>query len=310
MPRLTQLELLKKYHELFTLIVEDFRIMPKGIAKKLGFSGQGKARTTIMYHLENMYEKRISMKPQICLKPFKDTQIMAYFCKRKATKGLFSMFKSIDRDPRISYAICLSSSNFFLTSRDEDLRVEKYGLTIEEKSRLFTPQYPVPKNWNLDIDTADRAFLKTPFRKGKIKRQTYNGPDWDKLDWRIYDFIKGNIREKFTVVARGTNTTSKTVKDHFFKRILPYCIQINYFFPDGYHKYLKTFIRIDSEFEESIGEALRSLSSTNYLFPLEKNIVIVLFHESIVKTLRLLEKMEEMAIIDDYLLYSILASTG
>jgi len=310
MPRLTQLELLEKYHELFTFVVEEPRIMPKGIAKKIGFSGQGKARTTIMYHLENMYEKKISMKPQICLKSFKETQTTAYFCKRKANRGLFAMFKNLDRDPKINYAMCLSSSDFFLTSRDEDLHVKKYGLTVEEKSKLFTPQYPLPRNWKCDIDTADRAFLNTTFKKGKIRRELYNGLDWDKLDWRIYDLIRGNIREKFTVIAEGANTTSKTVKDHFFRRILPHCMQINYFFPKGYGNYLKTFIKIDSEFENSIGEGLRSLSSTNYLFPLERNIVIVLFHESIVKTLRLLEKMEEMAIIDGYLLYSVLASTG
>ncbi len=292
------------------MIIEDPRIMPKGIAKKLKFSGQGKARSTILYHLKNMYEKRISMKPQISLKPFKSTQITTYLCKRKASKGLYSMFKEIDKDPNVNYALCLSSCDFFLTSRDDDLHVEKFGLTVEEKSKLFTPLYPIPKNWNLEMDDATRAFFQISFEKKRFKREIHENLDWDDLDWRIYNFMKGNIRQKFTVVARGTNTTSKTVKDHFYRRILPNCIQINYFFPKGYYNYLKAFVKIDSDFENSIAEALKNLTSTNYVFPLEKNFILVLFHESSVKILEFLRKMEEMAIIDDYLLYSILASTS
>lgn len=310
MPKLTELERLEKYHELFTLVVENPRIMPKGIAKRLRYSGQGKARSTIAYHLKKMYEEKISMRPQICLRTFKRAQITTYLCKKSASRGLFSMLKKIDKDPNINYALCLSSSDFFLTSRDKNLHVEKYGLTIKEKSSMFTPLYPIPKNWNLDINNTFQAVLETPFEKGRIKRKIHNNLNWSTLDWKIYDFIKGDIRQKFTVVARSTDTTSKTVKDHFYRQIMPNCIQINYFFPKGYHNYLKAFIRINSSFERSIVEGLRKLPSTNYVFPLEKSIVLILFHESIVKTLEFLEKMEKMAIIDGYLLYSILASTG
>lgn len=310
MPRLTQLELLEKYHELFTLVTEDPRIMPKSITKKLGFSGQGKARSTIVYHLEKMYEKKISMSPQICLKPFRNTQITTYSCKRKASKGLYSMFRRLGKDPNINYALCLSSSDFFLTSRNDDLSVEKYGLTIEEKSRLFTPLYPIPKNWNLDIDDTFQAFFETHFEKGKIKREIHDNLTWDMVDWKIYHLMKGDVRQKFTVVARSADTTSKTVKDHFYRKIMPNCIQINYFFPKGYYNYLKAFIKIDSDYENSIAEGLKKFSTTNYVFPLEKSIVLVFFHKSIVKTLEFLEKMEKMAIIDGYLIHSILASTG
>ena len=60
MPKLTESELLIKYHELYGLIIQNPRITPREIAKKTKYSGQGKTRATIAYHLRNMYEKEVS----------------------------------------------------------------------------------------------------------------------------------------------------------------------------------------------------------------------------------------------------------
>lgn len=292
------------YYSLFLLIVEDSRIMPKKLAEELGHTGRGKSPSTIVHHLQSMYNREISMEPRTALKAFESTQITTYLCKRRVSKGLYSMFRKIDKDPNVTYAMCLSSTDFFLMSRDNDLQIENFGLILRRKSKLFTPIYTIPTGWNRSMEEAMQQFLKFPFVREEIPRTIYKGLNWDDLDWKIFDFMRRSVRHKFTVVARGTGSTSKTVKDRFYKKILPNCVTAHYFFPKGYSYYLKTFLEIRSEYEVSITKALKRLPCTTYVYPLEKSVLVILFHESTEKVLEILEKTEERAIIDSYLLYS------
>jgi len=64
-----------------------------------------------------------------------------------------------------------------------------------------------------------------------------------------------------------------------------------------------------NEVECSIIDALKELPCTSYIFSLEKSVILGLFHESITDVLSVIGKMEEKAILDDYLLYNPLACT-
>ena len=307
MATLTEMELLVKYHQLFSLIVEEPRIMPKVIAKKIGFSGQGKARSTISYHLKNMFEKEISFGPGLSLKPFSNYQKFAYICRRDSERNLPLIINKINKDPEITYALCLTSSDFFLISPNRNLFLEKYGLTLREKTRIFTPIFPIPNNWKLPTEAAFDKLMNYRFEKGKIERNLYNYLDWSDLDWAIFNTMRYNLRMKFSVVAQCSKSTSKTVKSHFYKRILPNCTIINYFFPKGFKKYKHCFLRITSEYEVGIVNALALLSCTSYVYPVDNGIILILFHESIEMILKMVEKMEKMAILDGYLLFNPLA---
>jgi hypothetical protein len=302
-------EILERYFELFYLTVEDPRIRPKSMAKQIRYSGRGRSPKTLYCQLEKMYSNRISMKPQITLKSFDSAQITTYLCKRGASRGLYSMFRKIDQDTEVSYAMCLTSCDFFLTSRNDDLRVDKFGLELVWKSKLFTPIYPIPSGLQLDMERAFENFLDSNFEKGKIGRMLHKQLDWEPLDWKIYQSMRLDIRRDFTKVAKDVGVTSKTVQKRFYEKVLPKCIQINYFFPRGYHNYLKAFLLVNSNYENRITSALRKLPCTTYVFPLEESLVIILFHESVTMTLEFLEKIEEKAIIDSYLLYSVLSSS-
>lgn len=284
-------------------MVEDPRIMPKKIAKKLKYSGRGRSPSTLLYHLQTMFKKGISREPRLFLKPFESSYVTAYLCTRRATRGLYTTLRVIDTDPAVTYALCLSSCDFFLMSR-EDLNVKKYGLQLKERSKVFTPLFTIPKGWNDKIETAFSKFLTYPFRKGVISRELYKNLDWLDLDWGIYYTMGSNVRMKFTDVAKQLNTTSITVKKHFHEKVLPKCVQVNYFFPEGVPSYNQSFLRLFSNYEESIIEALTWLPCTTYVYPLEKGIILCLFHKSIKTILDVLEKMEEMAILDGYLLYN------
>ena len=298
---------LQTYYSLFSLIAEDPRMMPKCIAKRLKYSGTGRSPSTLFYHITEMYNKGISKKPRLFLKSFSETYPNAFFCKRNSIQGLYSTLRSIDKDPDISYAICLSSSDFFLMSRSESPRIEKFGLSLLEKSVIYTPVFPIPDSCRINTNAAFSAIPKYEFRKKKLDRKLLNGFNWDKLDWSIYNIMGCNVREKFTELARRCKTTPTTAKKHFMEKVLPNCVQVHYFFPKGQASYFEVFLRLYSEYEKGIIEILSKLPCTSFVYPIKKEIIVRLFHESIVVLLDTLGKLEEMAIIDGYLLFNPIA---
>ena len=298
---------LQTYYSLFSLIAEDPRIMPNRIAKKLKYSGIGRSPSTLLYHITEMYRKGISKKPRLFLKSFSEAYVNAFFCKRNSIRGLYSTLRSIDKDPEISYAICLSSSDFFLMSRSENPKVGKFGLSLVEKSVIYTPIFPVPDSCRIDSNAAYSAILENKFKKGKLDRNLLNGFNWDILDWNIYNIMGCNVREKFTKLARECKTTPTTAKKHFMEKVLPNCVQVHYFFPKEQRSYFEAFLRLYSEYEENIVGILPRLPCTSFVYPMEEEIIVRLFHESIVVLLETLEKLEEMAIIDGYLLFNPIA---
>ena len=280
--------------------------MPDKMAKKLKYTGRGKARSTLYYHLVNMYAKGISREPQVCCKSFESIQKTTYLCKRETPRGLYSLCKDIENDPKITYSLCFSSKDFFLVSRDDNLQVQKYGLSIIEKSKFYTPLYTIPSSWNLSFVESLERFMNHPFQKGNIERINYRAPSWDELDWKIFHCVKTNIREKFTIVAERVGTSSVTVKKRFYGSIMPHCIQINYFFPQGFQSYIPIFLEIHSDYEKSIVTALRKFPCTSYVFPLSDALVVILHYDpldSVVDIVKSFEKLEEKAIIDNFLLY-------
>ncbi len=280
--------------------------MPHKMAKKLKHTGRGKARSTLYYHLVNMYTKGVSREPQICCKSFESVQKTTYLCRKEKPRGLYSLCKDIENDPKITYSLCFSSKDFFLISRDDNLQVQKYGLSIVEKSKLYTPLYTIPSSWDSSFTVSLERFMNYSFQKGNIERVIYQDPPWDQLDWRIFHCIKTNIREKFTVVAECSETTSVTVKKRFYSNILPNCIQINYFFPKGFQFYNPVFLKIYSDCEKSIVSALNKFPCTSYVFPLSDALVVILHYDpldSAVDIVKSFEKLEEKAIIDSFLLY-------
>lgn len=298
--------LLETYYRLFISVVENPRVMPKGLQKEFDYYGRGRARSTLLHHLQTMYAKGISREPNLALKAFHSSQKTTYFCRRAESRGLYSLFKKIDQDPRITYSLCFSSSDFFLISKDCDLPVEDFGLTCERKSNLYTPMYTIPRNWMKSVTECLSDLVDYPYKRGNIERIIYEDPPWDNLDWNIFHFMKSNIRAKFTVVARNTGGTSKTVKDRFYNHVLPHCVVAHYFYPTGSTSYNPIFLSLKTGYEKSVIKALEKLPCTSYVFPLETRLVVILFYDpldTVVRLVNALEKLEEIAIINNYLLY-------
>ncbi len=298
---------LQTYYSLFSLIAEDPRMMPNSIAKRMKYSGTGRSPSTLLYHITEMYRKGISKKPRLFLKSFSETHPNAFFCKRNSKRGLYTTLRSINKDPDISYAICLSSSDFFLMSRSESPKVGKFGLSLLEKSVIYTPIFTIPDSCRIDTNAAFSAIPENKFGKGKLDRKLLSGFNWDELDWNIYNIMGCNVREKFNRLARKCKTTPTTAKKHFMEKVLPNCVQVHYFFPKKQTSYLEAFLRLYSEYEENIVKILSKLPCTSFVYPIEEELVVRLFHESIVVLLETLEKLEEMAIIDGYLLFNPIA---
>lgn len=304
MPRLTQSELLEKYYELFTLIVEDPRIMPKSITRKLGFSGTGKSRTTIMYHLESMYEKEVSLKPQLKILPFSNLKKYAYFCRKMDNKNILETFLKLHSNEDVSFVQCLSGPDFFVTSFRDDIDFEIDSLLIEEKSTFYRSIYTNPSGWNKNLGKCFESLIDTNYCKGKLERKTYGILEWTEIDWRIYLFMRGNVRCRFTEAGKYAGVDSKTAKRHFYESVLPKCDVAHYFFPQGRNSYREIFLKIETDYEISLVKALEKLPCTSYVYPLDNALAAVLFQKDEKSTLFILQKLKEIGILNGYLFYT------
>jgi len=294
---------LQQYYTIVQMMVEDPRVKVRTIAKRMGYVGRGRSPSTVTRHIQNMYRKKISRPPRLTLKPFRKWQNMAYFCKKTDRRGLYSTFLKLYRDENIGYVILLSGCEYFIISREKDLDLRRYGLEIEEESLMYTPVYVMPEKWNNSMDEGLKEMARCEFERGLIKRDVGENLGWDETDWEIYDRFGGNVRTEYTGVAREIGVYPNTVKSRFLNKVIPSCVMAHYFFPKRYNYYQKVIIRIHSNFEKAIVNSLKKFPCTSYVFPLNDELVITLFHENIGDILPVIEKIEEKAFIDDYLLY-------
>ena len=295
---------LPRYYELFQLIVEDPRIMPKQMAKKLNHSGRGRSPSTLLKHVRNMYEKGISRPPRLTLKSYEEVRYTVYFCKKESKKDLHSLLSKISKDKAINYSILLSGEKFLILSRNDNLTFDNYSLNIREKSKMYTPIYTIPRDWNIPMDVALECLSQINPKKGLLPRTTYYDFSWSELDWKIFNIMTKNVRTKMSVVSKETKTNYMTVKRHFFNKVLPACQIAHYFYPKGFNSYYQSILRLSSDYETEIVSALQNLPCTVYVFPLERDLLIFLCHEDITKIIEVFGKMEEKVFIDGFLLYA------
>lgn len=298
----------KLYFELFMFTVENPGITAKNIAKQYNYSGRGRSPSTFSWHIRNMYAKKISKEPQIVLKSHTNVHATAYLCEYERDRGFHDIILRLNDDKEISYALALSSKRFFITSINQDLDFEKYDMNIEEKSILYTPIYPIPRGWNIKIEKALSNFSNTVSKRGLLPRTLNRNLEWDSLDWNIYHKTNKRLRSlSYTKIAKDLETTPTTVRNRFLEKIKPKCTQINYFFPKGYDFYKYAFLKIKTDFESDIVKALEKLPCTSYVYPLEKSLIIILFHEDIDHVTLALKKLEKKETVESYLLYNALS---
>lgn len=304
-------EKLKLYYDLFSFMVEDAKKSVEDIAAYYGHSGRGKILSMYYYHIEQMIRKKVSKEPQLCLKAHEEAFITAYFCQYQKGKAFYDLVQDLNTDEEITYALALSSKHFFITSRKQHKDFDEYDLSIKEESMLYTPVYPVPKGWNNPMKDSLHNFAHSDFKKGLIPRTLHRFLEWDPLDWDIYHEAKKGLRSfNYTNTAKKVNSTPTTVRTRFLEKVVPKCIQINYFFPHGYDQYLQAFLKVKTDFESSFIEALEKLPCTSYVYPLEDCIVIILFYDDIDSVILALKKIEKREILESYLLFNPLMCTS
>lgn len=293
------------YHDIFECIVSNPRCTITSIAKRIGHTGIGRRRATVSQYVNNIYYYQISLKPNLYFKNLETFQRKAYFCRNKERDNVGKTFEKLKNDEKIAYVVLISGPNdFFLTSRDPDLNLTHYNLEIKEETRLFSPIYTHPQGWNLSFENAARNVLKYDFRRGFLPRNTEGIFAMEELDSKIFEIMKHDARMPFAQVARKLNVFAGTVKEHFYKKILPICNVAHYFFPQGYSSYMKSYLRIHTEYEKSLVNSLKLLPCTSYVYPFEKGLLINVFHENINIVMTLFQKMEEMGLVEYYTLYT------
>ena len=272
----------------------------KYIAKVLRISGRGETYSTASNYVSKLYEKQISLRPNLILRTFENCFTKAYFFNVEDSQNLTSMYLKLSNNPQLSYMLLLSGKyDFFVTSK-YDLAFK--GLTIKKKTTLFTPIYTIPLGWGKETKDAFKTFADSSPEKGKIERKMEDWLPWDKIHFEIFENLKNNVQLPFSRVAKAVNLSQTTVKKYFDRYILPYCDIAHYFFPKGYQNYRQSLIVLKSKYERGLIDSLSRLPCTTYVFPLEKEIILGVFHEGVNDLMFTFKKLEEKGVVDRHLL--------
>jgi hypothetical protein len=301
----TNLQKLETYYNIFLSIVQDHRRTITSIAKYIGHTGRGKRRATVSNYLHEMYDKKISLKPNLILKSFTDPERRVYLCKGENRDNIWDTFEDLRADERISYVVLISGDcDFFITSNDPNLNVSDFDLQVTESSMLYSPIYTVPHGLKTSFSNATKKIINFPFKPGKLNRKAKGTLQWSDIDVQIFQSMRKDARQAFSQVADLWGVAPNTVKTHYFNSVLPSCKIAHYFFPRGYDHYHQSLFRIQTKYENSFVKALRMLPTTVYVYPFESGLCVNFFHDNINILMTLMGKMEEKRVIKSFTLYT------
>jgi hypothetical protein len=279
-----------------------YRLNP--IANALGLSGRGRSHSTAKNYINKLYERGISLYPNLILRNFENCFTKAYLLKVNDPKNTTSMFWKLSKltvTNKISYMLHLSGEyDFFITSK-YDLSFDD-ELTIKKKSVLYNPLYTNPTGWELDMRDAFKKVSESDLEKGTLQRDIEDFLFWEDTEFRIFETMKNNIQISFTEVARRLECSPNTVRKYYYDSILPSCDIAHYFFPKGYDNYHQSLIILESDYEKGLVDAFTKLPCTTYVFPLENETVMIFFHEGVNDLMFALKKLEEKGYIEYHLL--------
>ena len=299
-----KLDNVQTYYTLYTMIRDTPRYHLKSIAKGLKISGRGHSTSNALNYVQNLYEKQISLHPNLVLRNFKNYYIRAYFLTVDDPKQLTPTFISLSKKVetgQISYMLLLAGRyDFFITS-NYDLTFDE-GVTCEKKSILYNPIYTHPTGWGLDMEDAFRRVAESDVQKGLLERKMEGYLSWQDTEFRIFEKMKNNIQISFTKVARLISVAPNTVRKYYYNSILNCCDIAHYFFPKGYNYYHQSLIILESDYEKGLVQAFSKLPCTTYVFPTEEELVLVFFHEGANDLMFALKKLEEKGYIKYHLL--------
>ncbi len=295
------LDTLQTYYTIYDLVRVKPRFRLNVVAHSLGLSGRGKSRSTASNYVLKLYRRKISFHPNLVLRPYENCFTMAYFLKARNPQDITDSFVTLSENSSISYMLLLSGQyDFFVTTR-HDLTFDE-TFKVKKKSILYTPIYTQPQGWNSEMKAAFKSVANSALAKGKIEREMGDFLPWENIHFRIFDIMKHNVQMPFIDVARETDLSLNTVKKYFNENILPYCDIAHYFFPKGYDHYQKSLIITQTNYEKGLVNSLSKLPCTSYVFPLEKEIVLIVFHEEIDDLMFAFKKLEEKGYIKKHLL--------
>ena len=292
---------LQTYFAIFNEIREMPRYKLKPIAQAMGLSGRGHAYAVASHYIKKLYEEEYSFRPNLILRNFENCFTTAYFLKVLNPKHQTSLYLDLVANSDISYMLFLGGRyDFFVTSKKELEFDDK--LSIEKESILYDPIYTIPNGWEKDVNDQLRKIACLDLEKGLIKRDMGDFLYWDKIQWDIFEIMRNNLQITFLDVGKCLNVAPNTVRKYFNADILPNCDIAHYFFPKGYNYYLQSLVILKTDFETGFVKSLKKLPCTSYIFPLEDELAIILFHEGVNDLMFMLKKFEEKGFIDYHFL--------
>jgi DNA-binding Lrp family transcriptional regulator len=291
------------YYTIYNVYRDKMRSNLNNVAQQLGLSGRGRSKKTASKYVLRMYEKQISLRPNLILRTFENSRLTAFFLKVKESSNVSAVFDNLRKSTDVTFVLLLSGNyDFFVTTRNQNFRPDSKA-RISKKIKLYTPIYTVPTGWDKNVTTVLRKqFAYSIPKSGKLERTVEDFLYWNQTHFKIYNAMSHNAQLSFTSVSKKIKVSANTVKKHFFKNVLPCCNIGHYFFPEGYPHYSQSLILLKSDYEIGLTSSLSSLPCTSYVYPFEDEIGLAIFHEDVQDLLFAFKKLEERGYIKRYML--------
>ena len=258
------------------------------ICRKIKYTGRGKNRDTISRYLNEAFENYIITKPRLTLANHEGSTLYAYLLKCPESRT--QTYEALMQHPEVLYAALLYGDyHIFFTSRSNTIPLS----CLYEMSPIFTPIYTFPDGWNRSERQCLDIITHYTFEDSILPREVFPPLKWDPLDWQIYNACRMDIRFNLRTIAESLNTTYETVRQHFYKNVLPQTIQCVGFFPQGLFNYSVLYFLVKTPHEHSLVSALSKLQTSCVIWPLRNHLVCMLYFQKLdyfLSTIYLLEK--------------------
>jgi DNA-binding Lrp family transcriptional regulator len=258
--RITPEERNSQYRSCYKLLLESPRIYLKDIASKLGIS-----RRTAMLRVQEAFERKYIVGPEIRKRSFLNLREYVYFIKCENPELLFLELRE---NENVIYHCQMSGfCNLFVIAKK---RIKIKGTIILEGYRTdYHISYVLNCLWEKKIQNAKKKIEnfnpEEYVPKGTLKSHFDQTVEWDPKDEALYRYFKYNLRKPFAPVMKK-NKVSKDKFLRFLERLPEYCTIATSYFPETLSAYDHYLFMFETDYEDFLIDLFSGFPTTCWFF--------------------------------------------
>lgn len=260
---------MRDYYKIFEQIYEEPGISISGIAENTKLT-----RNSVAKYLKYMYEHRILVGPQLCMKPAVNYKEYVYLMNFEHPFETFERLKGFSHV--LYHTVTFGDWNtMMITDKLLDFyQVKGFEDMIHRKMRgiTYTPKPACTMgNWAGSVYNHIDQFKPTWTRYKD--REICSTLPWSKNEWMIYYAFQFYMRKKVTSTLREIDVPYEYYKK-WKKGLQGYCTVHTGFYPEGYENYMHYCFLFNTDYEESVIELFSLFPTTPFIMETGNQLLI------------------------------------